>query len=208
MSNPAISMIQTGLRDLGFAPGPVDGFYGSKTEAAVKAWLATGGAPTASALPVATTGMIYQGSARHPVREIIVHCSDTPPSWMAGRDIADQRKEIRRWHVEERGWKDIGYHWIIGRDGRVAMGRQETVIGAHVEGHNSGTIGICLIGGKGSNSTDAFSKHFTPAQDVTLRQLIQGIGMRTQITKVSGHNDYAARACPGFKVSTWLKGAA
>lgn len=77
--------------------------------------MATGGAPTVSTLLAATTGMIYQGSARHPVREIIVHCSDTLPSWMDGRDIADQVKEIRRWHVEERGWKDIGYHWIIGR---------------------------------------------------------------------------------------------
>jgi hypothetical protein len=53
--------------------------------------------------------MIHQGKARYPVTEIILHCADTRPEWMAGRPLAEKVAEIRRWHVEERGWRDIGY---------------------------------------------------------------------------------------------------
>lgn len=208
MSAAAITMIQAGLRDLGYEPGPVDGFYGSKTAAAARAWLDADGAGKASLIPVETRTLILQGAAHHPVREIIVHCADTPPAWMEGAALSEQVAEIRRWHIQERHWRDIGYHWVIGRRGGVMAGRPETAIGAHVEGHNAGTIGICLIGGKGAAASDAFSRNFTPAQDTSLRQLIQGIGMRTQIRTVSGHNDYAAKACPGFRVSAWLKGGA
>lgn len=206
MKSPAIILIQTGLRDLGYAPGRVDGFFGAKTRSATEAWVGAGGRAATAVLKPETGSIILQGPAHTPVHEIIVHCSDTPPVWMAGETVQEQAQEIRRWHIEERGWKDIGYHWIISRSGSVAPGRAETVVGAHVAGHNAGTIGICLIGGKGSNADDPFLKNFTPAQDATLRQLIQGIGMRTRITTISGHNDYAARACPGFDVSDWLKG--
>lgn len=101
----------------------------------------------------------------------------------------------------------LAYHWIIGRDGRVLPGRPETVIGAGVEGHNAGVIHCCLIGGHGSAATDTFARHFTPAQDAAARHLIAGICLRTQINRITGHNDYAAKACPGFTVSKWLKGA-
>jgi len=144
--------------------------------------------------------MIYQGAARYPVTEIILHCADTRPDWMAGRPITEKVAEIRRWHVQQRGWRDIGYHWVIDRGGAVAPGRRETEIGAHVEGHNRGTIGICLLGGYGAAADDPFEKHFTPAQSAAVRRLIAEIKGRTAIRKVSGHNDYADKACPGFKV--------
>lgn len=207
MKNPAISLIQTGLRDLGYGPGPVDGYFGARTRAAAEAWIAASGRAVTAVLKPETDRIVLQGPARIPVHEVIIHCADTPPTWMADKTVQEQAQEIRRWHIEERGWKDIGYHWVIGRAGAIAAGRRETMIGAHCEGHNAGTLGICLIGGKGSNADDPFLKNFTPAQDVSLRQLLQGIGMRTQITTISGHNDYAARACPGFDVTDWLKGA-
>ncbi len=144
--------------------------------------------------------MIYQGSARYPVTEIILHCADTRPDWMAGRPIIEKVAEIRRWHVQERGWRDIGYHWVIDRDGAVAPGRPETEIGAHVEGHNRGTIGICLLGGYGAKADDPFEKNVTDAQGAALKRLIREIKGRTAIRKVSGHNDYAAKACPGFRL--------
>ena len=144
--------------------------------------------------------MIYQGTARYPVTEIILHCADTRPEWMAGQSLADKVAEIRRWHVQQRGWRDIGYHWIIDRDGAVAPGRPETVIGAHVEGHNRGTLGICLLGGYGVSADDLFAKNFTAAQAAAAKQVIAKIKGRTAIQKVSGHNDYAAKACPGFSV--------
>lgn len=138
-----------------------------------------------------------------PVNTIFIHCSATRPSWFEGRSLALKVKEIRRWHVEERKWTDIGYHWIVDRDGSVANGRPEGVAGSHAQGHNTGSIGICLIGGHGSSENDQFSEHFTPQQDAALRGLIEDIKQRTTITKIRGHNEVAAKACPGFNVSRW-----
>lgn len=205
----ATALIQSGLGDLGYSPGPVDGQFGPLTRGAGEAWLRAGGVPAAPVAPLLpeTSTLIYQGSARYPVREIVLHCSATQPEWMETAALQDQRAEIRRWHLAN-GWKDIGYHWLIGRAGAVLPGRPESVIGAGVMGHNAGVIHVCLIGGFGSASTDRFAEHFTAAQDVTARHLIQAIGMRTQISLISGHNQYAAKACPGFTVSQWLKEAA
>lgn len=205
MTKDAIRSIQSGLVALGFNPGAVDGLDGPKTRHAAMTFAQ--GKPAAPApMPAQTSAMIYQGAARHPVREIIVHCSATRPDWYKGLSLNAKRDEIRRWHLAN-GWNDIGYHWLIDRDGAVLSGRAETVIGAHTVGRNAGTIGICLIGAHGSAETDAFTEHFTPSQDTSLRQLIAGISSRTQITTVSGHNQYAAKACPGFNVPQWFKGA-
>ncbi len=144
--------------------------------------------------------MLYQGKARYPVTEIILHCADTRPDWMAGRPISEKVAEIRRWHVQQRGWRDIGYHWVIDRDGTVAPGRRETEIGAHVENHNRGTLGICLLGGFGASADDLFEKNFTGAQAAAVKRLISEIKWRTEIERISGHNDYSAKACPGFLV--------
>lgn len=206
MSSQHIRSIQAGLTGVGASPGPIDGIDGPRTRAAAVRW--GQGAPiVAQDLAPETSAMIYQGSARYPVREIVVHCSATLPSWLDGHGLDAQVAEIRRWHVEDNGWSDIGYHWIIGRAGDMRAGRRETVIGAHVQERNRGTIGVCLIGGHGSAETDKPERHFTDRQLTTLRQLIQAISMRTQITTVSGHNQYAAKACPGFHVPTWFKGA-
>lgn len=144
--------------------------------------------------------MIHQGTARYPVTEIILHCAGTRAEWMVGHPLAEKVAEIRRWHVQQRGWRDIGYHWVVDRDGAAALGRRETEIGAHVESHNRGTFGICLLGGYGATADDPFAKNFTEAQAVAAKRLIAEIKGRTAIRKVSGHNDYAAKACPGFRV--------
>ena len=140
-----------------------------------------------------------------PIEEIIVHCSATRPEWMQGQTLWAKRQEIKRWHVEGNGWKDIGYHWLIDRDGQTVAGRPVEHVGAHVRGHNTGTIGVCLIGGHGSSEKDQFPEHFTPAQDKALRGMIAGLRKQfPAIAKVSGHNEYAAKACPGFNVRDWL----
>lgn len=143
--------------------------------------------------------------AMRPIKEIIVHCTATRPDFMAKATAAQRVAEIRRWHMQDRGWKDTGYHWLIDRDGAVMTGRPVDQVGAHVQGHNTGTIGISLFGGHGSAETDAFAKHFTAAQEKALRDLIGGLRERfPTITTVSGHNQYAAKACPGFNVPAWL----
>jgi len=145
--------------------------------------------------------MIRHGSK--PVDTIFVHCSATRADWMEGASISEKAKEIDRWH-RARGWARIGYHYLIDRDGKIVPGRKEAEIGSHVAKHNTGSIGICLIGGHGSNENDPFAKNFTPEQDASLRELIASIKKRADIKHVRGHNDVAAKACPGFIVSRWL----
>ena len=74
------------------------------------------------------------------ITQIIIHCSATPE----GKDytVAD----IDRWH-KARGFKMIGYHYVIYRDGSIHTGRPLEMVGAHCKGHNAHSIGICYIGG-------------------------------------------------------------
>ena len=138
-----------------------------------------------------------------PINEIIVHCTATQADWMKGHPTGSKVEEVRKWH-KARGWKDIGYHFLIDRDGTVMAGRPLEQTGAHVAGHNTGTIGISLFGGFGSSADDKFEDNFTPQQDFALRKLIDDLKDRFPITKVTGHNEYAAKACPGFRVGKWL----
>lgn len=140
-----------------------------------------------------------------PIAEIILHCSATRPEWMAGQPINKAIDEIRRWHVDGNGWSDVGYHFLIDRAGNVGYGRPVARVGAHVRGHNTGTIGVCLLGGHGASAHDTFSKNFTDEQDVALRDLIARLRKEhPTIMLISGHNHYAAKACPGFQVEPWL----
>ena len=140
-----------------------------------------------------------------PITTIFIHCSATRADWMEDKNLDDKVKEITRWH-RARGWGTIGYHHVIDRDGSIAMGRSESMIGAHVAGHNTGSIGICLIGGHGSNENGKFLEYYTAEQETALRKLVEEIKTRAQITKVRGHNEVAAKACPGFNVKRWLEG--
>jgi len=137
------------------------------------------------------------------IDEIIVHCTATRAEWWATRTVNQKVAEVRAWHVRDRGWSDIGYHYLIDRNGKVAPGRPIGRNGAHTKGHNSGTIGIALFGGHGSSEHDAFLENFTPKQDAALRDLIAKLSAQYGIAKVSGHNEYAAKACPGFNVTDW-----
>lgn len=140
------------------------------------------------------------------IDEIVVHCTATNPKWYADRSAEDVVKEIRRWHVEERNWSDIGYHAIIHRNGEVALGRPDYRKGAHVAGHNSTTLGISLVGGRGAVADGKFEDNYTPEQEEALRKLIgEYKGKYPGILKVTGHNDYASKACPGFNVGEWYE---
>lgn len=137
------------------------------------------------------------------ITEIIIHCAATRPEWMSGSRTNRKVAEIRKWH-KARGWRDIGYHLVIDRDGTVADGRPISQTGAHVKGHNTGTIGVCLIGGYGAAADDRFEDHFTPEQDKALMVTISNLMAAYGDLKVSGHNEYANKGCPGFRVSNWL----
>lgn len=150
--------------------------------------------------------MIYQGKARHPVTEVILHTSATPGNWWRGKTVQEMRDEIRRWHTQGNGWSDIGYHRVIAPDGSVAVGRSLWTIGAHVAGRNAGTIGVCLIPVETITKMGKVEDYYTPEQVASVKEFLNELSKLTKITKVSGHNQYANKLCPGFRVETqdWL----
>lgn len=138
------------------------------------------------------------------INEIIIHCTATRPDWWKSKTTNQKVAEIRRWHVEDQGWRDIGYHFLIDRNGNLAKGRDVSQAGAHVKGRNANSIGISLFGGHGSSENDEFLENFTSEQDKTLRKLVKDLTEKYNVTLITGHNKYAAKACPGFQVQEWL----
>lgn len=130
------------------------------------------------------------------INDIIVHCSATKE----GRDytVAD----IDRWH-KERGWRGIGYHYVIYRDGSVHAGRPVEQIGAHCTGHNANSIGICYIGGVAADGKTPKDTR-TPAQRIALRELVEELRAKYPGATVHGHREFAPKACPSFDVQTEL----
>lgn len=126
---------------------------------------------------------------------IVVHCSDTPASMDIGVE------EIRHWHVNDNGWADIGYHYVIRRDGVVEHGRPVEEAGAHARGNNKSSIGICLVGGKGGFN-------FTLPQLRSLDRLVVVQQALYGPCSVVGHRDLDdGKECPQFSVTHLLKGA-
>ena len=142
-----------------------------------------------------------------PLNEIIIHCTATRPNWWSTKTSQEKTEEVRRWHVEDRKWSDCGYHYLIDRDGTVTTGRPLERVGAHVKGHNTGSIGISLFGGHGGSAGDTFYDHFTEDQQWALEGLIISLTKDyPTISKVTGHNQYSTKACPCFSVPAWRAG--
>jgi N-acetyl-anhydromuramyl-L-alanine amidase AmpD len=125
---------------------------------------------------------------------IIIHCADTLP------DNRLDVEDIRRWHKEQ-GWDDVGYHFVITTDGTLQKGRSIEKIGSHVQGYNTNSIGICLIGGK----KDKYGKKFTGIQFTTLKDLLIRL-TKTYRGVILGHCELDnKKTCPNFNVQQWLK---
>lgn len=126
------------------------------------------------------------------INKIVVHCSATPE----GKDFTVDT--IRDWHINGRGWKDIGYHYVIYRDGSIHKGRPEEQIGAHVTGHNSDSIGICYIGGVTSDGNTPKDTR-TEAQKASLIKLLKELKAKYPRAEIFGHRDFTnLKACPSF----------
>jgi N-acetylmuramoyl-L-alanine amidase len=130
---------------------------------------------------------------------IAVHCSATP----AKQDIG--AAEIDRWH-REKGWLSIGYHFVIRRDGRIEMGRPVDRVGAHVEGYNWCSVGICMVGGVAADGKTP-ENNFTLTQFNQLAFLLRELQKKYPEAVIQGHRDFpnVAKACPSFPVAEWLK---
>ncbi len=123
------------------------------------------------------------------IKEIIVHCADTPE----GRD--DKAADIKRWHKAQ-GWSDIGYHYVIDLDGTIEPGRPIETAGAHCTGHNANSIGICYIGGCDKDMKPKDTR--TDEQKASLITLLKYLVAKYPGVKIYGHKDFAKKACPSF----------
>ncbi|MBR2936099.1 MAG: N-acetylmuramoyl-L-alanine amidase [Paludibacteraceae bacterium] len=131
------------------------------------------------------------------ITEIIIHCSCTPE----GRNIG--ATTILGWH-KERGYNDIGYHYVIRLDGTIETGRPVEHIGAHCKGHNRNSIGICYVGGTEKDCKTPKDTR-TPLQREALQQLCKQLKAEYPNATIHGHSDFANKACPSFNVEQWIK---
>lgn len=126
-----------------------------------------------------------------PINKIILHCSATKE----GKNFTV--KDIDEWH-RQRGFKCIGYHYVIYLDGTVHKGRDESKVGAHCSGHNSFSIGICYIGGLDVNGKPKDTR--TDKQKAAIKSLVAELKLKYPDATIHGHNEFANKACPCFDV--------
>ena len=131
------------------------------------------------------------------INEIIIHCSATPE----GKDYTVE--QIRQWH-KQRGFSDIGYHYVIYRDGSIHSGRPIERIGAHCLKHNAHSVGICYIGGVSKDGKTPKDTR-TDAQKESLIKLIKELKAKYPKATVHGHREYANKACPCFDAKSEYK---
>lgn len=134
--------------------------------------------------------------ANFPINNLVVHCSASK---------VDQKVDvvtITRWHLA-RGFLTIGYHYVIYRDGSVHKGRKDNEVGAHVQNHNKGSLGICLVGGLDKEGKP--EANFTDQQYAALALLLQELKLKYPKADILGHRDFAgvAKDCPCFDVRKW-----
>ena len=127
------------------------------------------------------------------INEIILHCSATPE----GKNFTVE--DIDRWHRHDRHWKNgCGYHFVVHLDGSIHQGRPLEMVGAHCEGHNAHSIGICYIGGYAQDGKTPKDTR-TELQKRAIRELVAKLRRDFPCCRVTGHRDYnRKKACPCF----------
>lgn len=183
-----------------------DGIFGEVTEEAVKDFQKSNGLKqdgivgdkTWEALPKPNYGFggILKQSKRN-IKEIIVHCTATPE----GR--IETVESVRNMH-KARGFSDIGYHYLIGLNGERWEGRNVNLIGAHCEGHNSNSIGVCYVGGVDKKMQAKDTR--TEKQKYALVALLKDLRKLYPKAKIYGHHDFnKGKSCPCFDAKNEYK---
>lgn len=170
----------------------IDGIFGELTEEVVKEFQASHDLTVDGIVGPKTWKAIqelpeYKGRY---IDKIIVHCAATPED----RDFTTA--DIKRWHLQ-RGFSDIGYHYVIYRDGSIHEGRDINISGAHTSGHNSNSIGVCYIGGMDADNKKAKDTR-TEEQKESLINLLTELKEKYPKAKIYGHREFANKACPSF----------
>ena len=167
-----------------------DGIFGPLTEEAVKDFQRSNGLEVDGIAGDGTLSKLNLSVNKRTIKELIVHCSATPE----GKDY--NVDTIRQWHLQ-RGFSDIGYHYVIYRDGSIHTGRDESIIGAHCTGHNANSIGVCYIGGCASDGKTPKDTR-TAQQKQSLVKLLKELKTKYPQASIHGHRDFSSKACPSF----------
>ncbi len=139
------------------------------------------------------------GAITRKIDSIVVHCAATcTTSPVTTEDIA-------RCHIQERHFRDIGYHYIVDQKGIIHQGRPLNEMGAHAQGHNAHSIGICYIGGLDSHGNPADTR--TPLQQLAIKHLIGLLVNEFKIYDVLGHRDLSPDVNGDGEITSvdWIK---
>lgn len=208
-----VVILQKALTRVGL-PVYHDGVFGPITEEAVMAYQRKMGLKVDGIVGAATWAALIPFTitkSKRNIKEIIVHCSDTPEG--RHHTVAD----IRTWH-KAKGWNDIGYHYVVYIDGSIHNGRSVDIGGAHCSGHNSNSIGVCYIGGCAGEVkngkivpiTDKNGYHIvkdtrTWEQKESLIYLLKELRKLYPSAKIYGHRDLSTKPCPSFNAKDEYK---
>lgn len=195
-----VKAIQLALGQAGL-PVIVDGIYGVVTEEAVVRFQRSHGlvsdgivgpATIALLIPKMAASAIGLKKSKRRITDIIIHCTSTPE----GKDYTVE--DIRRWHREQ-GWSDIGYHFVVYRNGHVEPGRDVDLVGAHCYGHNTSSIGVCYVGGMAKDRKTTKDTR-TLAQKAGLMKLLTDLRAQYPDARIVSHRDYdtTGKKCPCF----------
>ena len=185
--SPVVGQIQKALH---LVP---DNIYGPITEEAVKAFQREHSLKVDGIVGPATLALLIPTrfkKSKRMINEIIIHCTATPE----GRDYTVD--DIRRWH-KARGFSDVGYHYVIYRNGHIMDGRDVDLVGAHCAGHNTNSIGVCYVGGMDAANKNPKDTR-TLAQKATLLSLLMDLRKLYPRARIRSHRDFANKACPSF----------
>ena len=178
-----------------------DGIFGVNTEQAVKEFQERNNLnPDGIVGPLTLAKLIPQRfkKSKRTITELIVHCSATPE----GVDYTVD--DIRKWHKQQ-GWSDIGYHYVVYRNGLIVDGRDVDLIGAHClkGGHNTHSIGICYVGGVDKDDVRKSKDTRTHEQRAALKAILIDLKRLYPNAKIYGHRDFdKGKDCPSFDART------
>lgn len=118
-----------------------------------------------------------------------LHCTDTSD------ELDFTAKNIRHWHMTENGWTDIGYHYVICKDGTIEKGRPDYKQGAHVRKHNRQNLGVVWVG----------RYHLNEAQQYALLYLYNYLRIKYGIhtDSIFGHHEFDTangKTCPNLEM--------
>lgn len=178
-----------------------DGIFGVNTEQTVKEFQKRNNLnPDGIVGPLTLAKLIPQRfkKSKRTITELIVHCSATPE----GVDYTVD--DIRKWHRQQ-GWSDIGYHYVVYRNGLIVDGRDVDLIGAHClkGGHNTHSIGICYVGGVDKDDVKKSKDTRTHEQRAALKAILIDLKRLYPNAKIYGHRDFdKGKDCPSFDART------